>query len=355
MKPYKVIVVGAGPAGIGISVLLKKAGIDYIILEKDTIASSFKKWTKETRFISPSFNSNGFEQYDLNSITTDSSPAAFLKNEHPTGKEYGEYLEEIVKKNELLVKENTFVEKISKKGNDFILETNNGEFSSKYIIWAAGEFQYPNENPFKGAENGVHTSKVKTWDDFKDEEYFVIGAYESGFDSAINLAKLGKKITLFDEGNNLSEDNPDSSFSLSVVTREKYEEVKENIKIINKKIKEIEKKENNFIIKCGEEEFASKTKPFLATGFKTSLVMVKDLFEFKNSNIILNEFDESTITNGLFLAGPGVRHEEMIYCFIYKFRTRFARIVNEISKREKNDLIVNDFLVKEKIKQFRGC
>lgn len=47
---YDVIVVGAGSAGIGVSILLQKLGISYVILEKTSIGASFNKWPKETRY-----------------------------------------------------------------------------------------------------------------------------------------------------------------------------------------------------------------------------------------------------------------------------------------------------------------
>ena len=51
----------------------------------------------------------------------------------------------------------------------------------------------------------------------------------------------------------------------------------------------------------------------------------------KSLNIVLNEIDESVKTPGLFLVGPHVRHDALIYCFIYKFRQRFANIATKIA------------------------
>ena len=42
--------------------------------------------------------------------------------------------------------------------------------------------------------------------------------------------------------------------------------------------------------------------------------------------------DESTKTPGLFLVGPQVRHENLIFCFIYKYRQRFGVVANTIGK-----------------------
>ncbi len=39
------------------------------------------------------------------------------------------------------------------------------------------------------------------------------------------------------------------------------------------------------------------------------------------------------MTSGLFLVGPQERHDQRIYCFIYKFHQRFARIALQIAQR----------------------
>ena len=47
---------------------------------------------------------------------------------------------------------------------------------------------------------------------------------------------------------------------------------------------------------------------------------------------LLNKFDESTKTPGLFLCGPAVRHGELSFCFIYKFRQRFGVVADAIAR-----------------------
>lgn len=47
----------------------------------------------------------------------------------------------------------------------------------------------------------------------------------------------------------------------------------------------------------------------------------------------LTEQDESIKTPGLFLVGPEVRHGRVIFCFIYKFRQRFAVVAQAIGER----------------------
>jgi len=47
---------------------------------------------------------------------------------------------------------------------------------------------------------------------------------------------------------------------------------------------------------------------------------------------LVNKFDESTETPGLFLVGPAVRHAGMSFCFVYKFRQRFGIVADSIAR-----------------------
>ena len=87
-------------------------------------------------------------------------------------------------------------------------------------------------------------------------------------------------------------------------------------------------------------KYQTETPPILATGFESSLVVVKDLFDWddKKSYVLLNEHDESRKTPGLFLVGPQVRHEDLILCFIYKYRQRFGVVSNAIGERLEIDI-----------------
>ena len=110
MKNYDVVIVGAGPAGVGITSMLNDFGVENMtLLEKGKVGETFDKWPEEMRFITPSFTTNFWSQMDLNSIATGTSPAFTLETEHPTGKEYANYLRTITEHFELPVKENTNV------------------------------------------------------------------------------------------------------------------------------------------------------------------------------------------------------------------------------------------------------
>jgi len=292
---FDVVIVGAGPAGIGVGILLQKLGISYVLLEKTSIGASFKNWPKETRFISPSFTGNFFKMPDLNAVTPDTSPAFDLLTEHPTGEEYAIYLEQVSKFFDLLISTGVEVKSIEDKNGGFFLDTNRGMYASSFVIWAAGEYQYPKTNSFKGDHRCMHYSEVDSFSDILGANSVVIGAYESGFDAAINLAKIGKKVTLIDNSNYLELIKSDSSYSLSPFTRDRMKEALDDIEYFEEtRVKEVKFLNAKFIVTPNKEE-----------------------------------------------------HGAALFCFIYKYRQRFAVVVEEIAKRNEIPLGKIEEVLKE--------
>ena len=59
MQGLDVVIVGAGPAGIGMAMVLGKVpGLEFGVLESDRIGEFFRRWSAQTRLIRPSFYSN---------------------------------------------------------------------------------------------------------------------------------------------------------------------------------------------------------------------------------------------------------------------------------------------------------
>ena len=339
---FEVIVVGAGPSGIGVSIILQKMGINFTVIDRNNVGSSFLKWPKQMKLLTPSFFSNSFKMIDLNAITYDTSPALTLQTEHPSGHEYAAYLNKLVEHFKIPIQSNTNVSSVSKTEDGFTLQTNKGEIKSKYLVWAAGEFQYPKLHSFPGSKYCIHNSLISNWDDVKGDEFFVIGGYESGMDTAINLAERKKRIIIIDKDNLLSSEEIDPSRTISPYTKDRLRKVNTDNQITfhTGKVIRVEKDENEFIIYTEKKKIRSKTKPILATGFKGSLSLIEELFDWEDEKAQLNSFDESIKTPGVYVTGPMLQQHNMIFCFIYKFQQRFAVVANNIGIKLSKDVSV---------------
>ena len=339
-----VIIVGAGAAGIGVGLVLQALGINnFKIIERDQIGASFRRWPREMRFISPSFNGNPFGLMDLNSIALQTSPAYTLDAEHPSGEQFAAYLQGVVKHWELPIETGIELKGITRETDEFRLDTSAGLLRSRFVIWAGGEFQYPKTKPFSGADLCLHNSLIETWADLKGKEFVVVGGYESAIDAAINLAKLGKKVRVLDGEGKWDYDDPDPSISLSPYTKGRLRTALQTglVELVkDARVSRVEKNGKRWVIQTEAGDWVETgTQPILATGFRSSAHHTPDLWEFRDDGMpLLTEHDESTLTPGLFLVGPSVRQGTHIFCYIYKFRQRFAVVVNQIAQRLKVDV-----------------
>jgi len=333
---YDVVIVGAGAAGIGCGVVLQDLGMKrFLILERANVGASFDAWPEEMRFITPSFTSNAFGMLDLNAIALATSPAFTLKVEHPSGREYARYLRGVAAYFKLPIKGDCAVQKIERESRIFILHTSQGKLSARFVIWAAGEFQYPDLNPFPGAEHCIHSAQISKWSEIAGEESLVIGGYESGVDAAVHLSQYGKRVTVLDSRSPWKIRESDPSVALSPYTRERLAK-NQSVELVGKaRVLRVERSNSHFTIfgKKGQC-WTTPNAPILATGFRGSLSLVHDFFEWdERGQARLTDCDESTRVPGIFVAGPQVRHEKVIFCFIYKFRQRFAVIGQAVGKR----------------------
>ncbi|WP_179233315.1 NAD(P)/FAD-dependent oxidoreductase [Halorubrum ezzemoulense] len=347
-----VAIVGAGAAGVGVGAVLADLGLDsYAILERDDVGASFQQWPEEMRLITPSFPSNSFGCRDLNAVTTDTSPAFALDREHPTGGEYAKYLQELVEFHDLPVRTGVDVESlqrhddrfsIQRHDDGFILHTSTGVIQSRFVIWAAGQFGQPNDDPFPGANHCVHNFRVGSWSTFADEcvedPIVVVGGYESGIDAVLALADLGYEVLVVDEEGPWQFRGPDSSEVLSPSTSQRLREALEHDTLITLedgiRVERVDVEEGTYdVIGTDGASFTTRNQPVLATGFESGLGIVDEHFEFESGQPRLTDQDESTISPGLFLTGPQVTLNGQQFCFIYTFRQRFAVVADEIASR----------------------
>jgi len=375
-----VAVVGAGAAGVGVSVALSQLDIDVRIFEREGIGASFREWPAEMRFITPSFPSNGFGLPDLNTLVPRTAPAVLLDCQQPSGDDYARYLSALVDHYNLDVETGVEVRAIEPldehlgeaddrelavdggiidTGQGFAIETNGRTRYSEFVVWAGGQFGTPRTDIFPGSEQCLHNSAVDSWSEHAasadSEEFLVVGGFESGIDAAVNLVETGCSVTVLDRGHPWALRHPDPSKTLSPYTLQRLDEVRHSDRLTlvgGANVERVEHRAGGFEVlatpvetdlpadaspesfkEYTEGRFTVPTRPILATGFEPNLGPVSSLFPRENGTVELTERDESPTTPGLFLSGPAVTHDGQEFCFIYKFRSRFPVVAEEIGER----------------------
>ncbi|MEM7775310.1 MAG: NAD(P)-binding domain-containing protein [Pseudomonadota bacterium] len=333
MKIHPVVIVGAGPAGIGVAALLSQCAIPALILERGRIGESLLRWPKETRFISPSFTGNFFGAVDLNALTPGSSPAFGLQTEHPSGRQYTSYLNDLATVYDLKLSEGVDVQDFDvDDDNSIVLTTNEGEVRCRVLIWAGGEFQYQKKIP--------HTVRIETsYKLLPQGHHVIIGGAESGMETAYNLVRNGSTVSVIDPSEPWAKRVSDSSYGLSPYTfaRVRYLKKSGKAEFLSEFAEHITENE----IRTKNRVFNLQHPAIDATGFDIAQSLAGKLFDFANGHPVLTDRDESTKHKNVYLVGPNVQHGKAIFCFIYKYRQRFAVVVREILSRwgEQNPII----------------
>jgi len=185
MKTYDVIIVGAGPCGLATAIEAKKNNLDYLILEKGSIAESIRKYPIHMQFFSTADN-----------ISIANIPFA-VAGAKATRSEALQYYRKVSEYFDLQIKLFTPVENISKKDNIFEISTKTEEtYKAKNVVLAIGYFDFPRQLNIEG-EYLPHVKKY--YDEpfvYVHRKITIIGGGNSAVEAALDLYRHGAEVTM---------------------------------------------------------------------------------------------------------------------------------------------------------------
>jgi cation diffusion facilitator CzcD-associated flavoprotein CzcO len=181
----RVIVVGAGPAGIASAVALKDAGLTPVVLEQtDRIASSWRSRYDALRL-------NTWRRFSH----LPGRPFPKGTPTFPTRDQLIEHIERHGSEDGIELCLSTRVERIERDDGEWVAHTSRGEIRAPQVIVALGHEQspfvpdWPGRDSFEGAL--LHSSHYRNPGPFKDQTVLVVGPGSSGMEIAHELAEGG--------------------------------------------------------------------------------------------------------------------------------------------------------------------
>ncbi|WP_130179034.1 NAD(P)/FAD-dependent oxidoreductase [Cryobacterium sp. SO1] len=338
------VVVGAGPAGVGTALALQAVeGLVHGVIERGQLGETFLQWPEQLTFLTPSFTGNGFGATDLNSVHPETSPAFSLGVDYPTGAQYARYLRGVAKHFSVPVMTQTEVSAITATVEGFTLTTSKGTVLARTVVWAGGEFHNPRQPSMAGSEHADHSSAPAAWT-ARSGQVVVIGGYESGLDVACFHVEEGASVTVVDPDHPWqARSGSDPSFRLAPRTRQRVKSALATGRLTLSDAGRAtgirpDARGVYTVALMGGIAVASHSRPVLATGFGPGLGPAAHLFEDRADGWpLLDDNDESTVNPGIFLSGAALRHGGLKFCFVYKYRQRFAHVARVIGERLAKD------------------
>jgi cation diffusion facilitator CzcD-associated flavoprotein CzcO len=182
---HRVIVVGAGPAGIASALALKDAGLAPLVLDQaDRVASSWRSRYDGLRL-------NTWRRFSH----LPGRPFPRCTPTFPSRDQLIEHLERHAGEDGIELRLGTRVERIERGGGDWVVRTSEGDVRAPQVIIALGHEQAPfipdwsGRDAFEGAL--LHSSQYRNSGAFKDQRVLVVGPGSSGMEIAHELAEGG--------------------------------------------------------------------------------------------------------------------------------------------------------------------
>jgi len=275
MNKYELIIIGGGPAGISAGIYVARLGVNALLITKEFGGQIGKKAVDIENY-------PGFSKI--------------------SGPELIKKMEEHLKSNKIDI-EMSEVKKIEKKERSFVVSTSDGkEHSALSLILATGSdprlLEVPGEKEYIG--KGVSYCALCDGPIFADKTVAIIGGGNAGFETAIFLSKVVKKIYIFEFGEKVK----------AFESNQKLVEETGKAEIIaNARLKEIHGKDFvEFITygdkKTGEEKSIEVQGVFVEVGRMPATAYAKGLVDFNERDEIKVEPETcETSTLGIFSAG----------------------------------------------------
>ncbi|MCX2950426.1 NAD(P)-binding domain-containing protein [Lentzea sp. NEAU-D7] len=198
------LVIGAGPAGLQASYLLKQAGRDHVVLEAGPAAGTFfTRFPRHRQLISINKIYTGWDdpelnlRVDWNSLLSDDPALLFTgytPRYFPNADDMVRYLGDFAGKFDLPVHYDTRVVSVTRPDDFVVLDQHGGTYRAKRIIVATGVSQ-PYVPDIEGVEHAEHYYDVSVDPhDFTNKKVLIIGRGNSAFETADALVETASVI-----------------------------------------------------------------------------------------------------------------------------------------------------------------
>jgi len=313
MKELKLLIVGAGPAGISLASEARMSGIDakdILMIDKAEIHSwVIRSLYPDKKVVSANYKGLPAVCHGVMSL------------QDATKGETISYLDRAIKKTGVSVNYREEVLKIepvgTKKEPLFVVQTTKNKYQTRIVVIAIGIFGRPNKPNYKiprKLKESIHFDITSF--QAKNENILVVGGGDSASEFSQYLIEMKNNVTL---SYRRSEFNRMNSFNKNALKELK---INEQLKILfESNIEEVRISENEKPLVCfneihlGECEY---TRVVYALGGSTPTNFLKSIgIKFENETPNLKESGESTIS-GLFVAGDllaGKRGGSIVHAF----------------------------------------
>ncbi|GGB21721.1 YpdA family putative bacillithiol disulfide reductase [Puia dinghuensis] len=185
---YNIIIIGGGPIGIACALEARKAGFDYLILERGCLVNSLYRYPANMTFFSTS------ERIEIGGVPFVSN------NVKPNRSEALEYYRRVAVSNHINIRLQEAVSEIHPVRDGFEVIAASNIYTATYVILATGFYDIPvlMDIPGEGLPKVTHYYKEPHF--YAMQKVVVVGASNSAVDAALETWRKGAEVTMVIRG-----------------------------------------------------------------------------------------------------------------------------------------------------------
>ena len=189
VEQIKVVVIGAGQAGLTVGYHLRRRQIPFVILDAaPRIGDAWRKRWDSLRLFTPA----GYDGLDGFRFPASS-------RDFPSKDAMADYLEAYARRFDLPVRLNTRVDSLGRTADGYVVTANGRRIEAEHVIVAMANYQHPRIPDFAGdLDPGIvqlHSSAYRNPAQLQPGGVLVVGAGNSGAEIALDVAR-GRKTYL---------------------------------------------------------------------------------------------------------------------------------------------------------------
>jgi thioredoxin reductase (NADPH) len=177
---YDLIIIGSGPSGLAAALSAKRQELNYLVLERDEIASTVRKYPLGKQLFS---TSNEVELED----------GALPVETKPTREEVLQHYQTLVAKEGIQIRTGEEVRSIAPTPEGFLLSTVNHQYSARAVLVAVGGFGRTRKLDVPGENASRVSYHFVAGEPYAGRQILVVGGGNSAAQAALFLAEAGAK------------------------------------------------------------------------------------------------------------------------------------------------------------------
>ena len=194
---YDLIIVGSGPAGLAAALSSANVGLDCLVLERASVASTIEAYPiNRVLFSSP-------DEVEL-------ERRALKPGSRPTREEVLDHYRSVASRGNINIRTHEAVERVAPYGDGFSVVSQGGRYYARSVLLALGGFGRPRTLGVPGESKERLSYSFVEASPYTARPVLVIGGGNSGAEASIDLADAGARVTLSFRRSSLESDEPDS-------------------------------------------------------------------------------------------------------------------------------------------------